>query len=168
MPHTDFKQKAELFNPFFSKQCSFISNDSSLTSYINYTTEKHNCTSVEDIGEIFQNFDFNKTWGHDNICMLNICSESIYKPLVIIFRQAPPTDMFSRKNSSLTQKSDKQNVKNHHSISVLPICSQIFQRLIFNEMFNFFISNSLILPTSWVPNLGFMYQPSIIDYSRNL
>ena len=66
--------------------------------------------------------------------MLNICSESIYKPLVIIFRQAPPTDMFSRKNSSLTQKSDKQNVKNHRSISVLPICSQIFQRLIFKSL----------------------------------
>ena len=29
---TDFKEKAELFNPFFAKQCSLIKNDSKLPS----------------------------------------------------------------------------------------------------------------------------------------
>ena len=37
---TDFKEKAELFNLFFSKRCSLISSNSSLPNYINYTTEK--------------------------------------------------------------------------------------------------------------------------------
>ena len=36
---TDFKEKAELFNSFFSKQCSLISNNSALPNCINYTTE---------------------------------------------------------------------------------------------------------------------------------
>ena len=52
---TDFKEKAELFNSFFSKQCSLISNNSSLPNYINYTTEKRLSTvalSVEAISKI--------------------------------------------------------------------------------------------------------------------
>ena len=52
---TDFKKKAELFNSFFSKQCSLISNNSSLPSYINYTTGKSLSAvahSVQAIGQI--------------------------------------------------------------------------------------------------------------------
>ena len=67
---TDFKEKVELFNSFFSKQYSLISHNSSLPSYINYTTEKRLSTavlSVEDIGKIIQNLDSNKVHGHDNI-----------------------------------------------------------------------------------------------------
>ena len=33
---TDFKDKAELFNFFFSKQCCIIPNNSSLTANFNY------------------------------------------------------------------------------------------------------------------------------------
>ena len=67
---TDFKEKAEFFNSFFSKQYSLISNNSSLSNYINYTTEKRLSTvalSVESIGKIIQNLDSNKAHGHDNI-----------------------------------------------------------------------------------------------------
>ena len=78
---TDFKEKAELFNSFFSKQCPLISNNSSIPSYINYTTKKYFSTvalSVEDFGEIIQNFDFNEAYDHHNITirMLKICSNS--------------------------------------------------------------------------------------------
>ena len=96
---TDFKEKAELFNSFFSKQCSLISNNSSLPNYINYTTEKRLSTvalSVEAIGKIIQNLDSNKAHGHDNIsiCMLKICGDSIYEPFEIILRQALLTGVF--------------------------------------------------------------------------
>ena len=37
---TDFKKKAELFNSFFAKQCSLISNSSELPLNLHYTTEK--------------------------------------------------------------------------------------------------------------------------------
>ena len=36
---TDFKEKAQLFNIFFSKQCSLIPNNSSLPADVNYITE---------------------------------------------------------------------------------------------------------------------------------
>ena len=37
---TDFKKKAELFNSFFAKQCSLISNSSELPLNLHYVTEK--------------------------------------------------------------------------------------------------------------------------------
>ena len=66
----DFKEKTEFFNSFFSKQCSLVSCNSSLLSYINCITEKSLSTvapSVKDIGRIIQNLDFNKAHGRDNI-----------------------------------------------------------------------------------------------------
>ena len=44
------------------------------------------------------------------------------------------------------KKDDKQCLGNYHPISLLPVCGKIFQKLIFNEMFKFFIENELISP----------------------
>ena len=45
-----------------------------------------------------------------------------------------------------SKKAFKQILKNYHPISLLPVCGKIFEKLIFNEMFNFFIENDLISP----------------------
>ena len=66
---TDFKEKAELFNFSFSKQCCLIPNNSSLTADFNHITDKRLSTvtfSVKDIGKIVQNVDSNKAHRHDN------------------------------------------------------------------------------------------------------
>ena len=44
------------------------------------------------------------------------------------------------------KKGDKQNLKNYRPVSLLPICGKILERLIFNEMFSFFLSNNLLAP----------------------
>ena len=44
------------------------------------------------------------------------------------------------------KKDDKQCFKNYGPISLLPICGKIFEKLIFNEMFKFFIEKELISP----------------------
>ena len=44
----------------------------------------------------------------------------------------------------LLQKGDKQNLKNYRSVSLLPICGKFFERLVFNEMFSFFLANNLL------------------------
>ena len=43
-----------------------------------------------------------------------------------------------------SKKGDKQILKNYRPISLLPVCGKIFEKLIFNEMFKFFIENDLI------------------------
>ena len=89
---TDFKEKAELFNALFAKQCSLIKNSSKLPSHLHYLTDNRLSSvsfSQDDIAKIIQNLDPNKAHGHDNISihMLKICGSSIYKPLEMIFKQ---------------------------------------------------------------------------------
>ena len=151
---TDFKEKAELFNSFFAKQCSLIKNSSKLPSHLHYFTD--NCLSSvrfsqDDIAKIIQNLDPNKAHGHDNISIriLKICGSSIYKPLEMIFKQCIETGFFSSewKKANIVpihKKGDKQTLENYRPVSLLPICGNILERLMFNEMFNFFIENKLI------------------------
>ena len=97
---TDFKETAQLFNIFFSKQCSLIPNNSSLPADVNYITDKRLSAVtflVREIGKIIQNLDSNKAHGHNNLSirMLKICADSICVPLEMIFKQALLTGVFS-------------------------------------------------------------------------
>ena len=88
---TDFKEKAQLFNIFFSKQCSLIPNNSSLPADV--TTDKCLSTvtfSVRDVGKIIQNLDSDEARGHDNLSirMQKLCDDSICVLLEMIFKQA--------------------------------------------------------------------------------
>ena len=44
------------------------------------------------------------------------------------------------------KKSDKQILKNYRPVSLLPICGKVFERLIYNSLFEYFIENDLISP----------------------
>ena len=46
------------------------------------------------------------------------------------------------------KKGDKQVLKNYHPVSLLPICGEIFERLIFNEMFRVLLENLVSLNQS--------------------
>ena len=77
------------------------------------------------------------------------CGSSIYKPLEMIFKQCNETGFFPSewKKANIVpilKKGDKQTLENYHPVSLLPIYGKILERLMFNEMFNFFIENKLI------------------------
>ena len=42
------------------------------------------------------------------------------------------------------KKNGKQFLANYRPISLLPICGKLFERLLYNKMFNFFLTNHLI------------------------
>ena len=44
------------------------------------------------------------------------------------------------------KKSDKKILKNYQPVSLLPICGKVFERLIYNNLFEYFIENNLISP----------------------
>ena len=87
----DFKEKAELFNDFFTRQCSVINNNSKLPSILTKKTSQ-SLSSIEfstyDILKIFRSLNPNKAHRHVmiSIRMLKVCGESICKPLGIVFR----------------------------------------------------------------------------------
>ena len=81
--------------------------------------------------------------------MLKLCSESIYKPLNLIFKSGLKTGQFPSewKKANVApvfKKGGKQFVKNYRPISLLPITGKIFERLLYTQMFEFFIRNDLI------------------------
>ena len=152
----DFDKKAELFNSFFPGQCSLVSSSSELPSKLKHLTQSHLSLmtfSTDDIAKMIQNLDHNKAHGHDQVSirMLKLCSNSICKPLKIIFNRCLETSTFPNdwKKGNVVpvfKKGDKQILKNYRPISLLPVCGKIFEKLIFNEMFKFFIENDLISP----------------------
>ena len=80
---------------------------------------------------------------------MKVCGPSIYKPLEIIFNQCLETGVFQSewKKSNIVpihKKGDKQMLQNYRPVSLLPICGKILERLVFNEMFEFFFENKLI------------------------
>ena len=107
--------------------------------------------SEDDIAKIIQNLDSNKMHGHDdtNIPVLNIYGPAIFKHLAIIFKQCANTDAFPSEWKqgnivTILKKGDKQTLRNFRLVSILPICRKVLARLMFNEMFTFFIENKLI------------------------
>ena len=96
---TDFKEKSEIFNSFFAKQCSLINNRSTLPSFFLLITEKSLADvnfSVGDIKNIISKLDSNKAYGDDRISvrMLKLCDKSICKPLSIIFKSCLTQGIF--------------------------------------------------------------------------
>ena len=87
----DFKEKTELFDNFFSKQCVVVNNNRKPPLVLAEKTCKLLSPvefSTNDILKIIRNLNPNKDHSHDmiSIRMLKICDGSISKPLGIIFR----------------------------------------------------------------------------------
>ena len=130
----------------------FIKNCSKLPTNLRYITDKRLSTITTDNTEkIIVSLNPSKAHGHDSISirMLKICGNTICKPLELIFKQALTTGVFPSewKKGNIVpcyRKDYKQNFKNYRPVSLLPICGKIFERLIFNEMFSFFLSNKKI------------------------
>ena len=151
---TDFKEKAEIFNSFFAEQCSLINNSSKLPSTFLERTDKFIWSlsfNGNDITRIIRDLDPNKAPGHDmiSIRMLKICGESISKSLEIIFKSCIEKGQLLNEWKKATvvpvrKKGDKQLLRNYRPVSLLPTCGKIFERLIYNNLSEFFSKNDLI------------------------
>ena len=83
--------------------------------------------------------------------MLKIFDKSICKPLELIFQPCIkhrkfPNEWKMANVVPVHKKSDKQILKNYWPVSLLPICGKVFERLIYNSLFEYFIENDSISP----------------------
>ena len=128
---TKYKDKTELFNNFFSNQCSLIKNSSKLPSVLFKRTENV-ISSIDfgsdDIATIIKKLDPNKAHGHDmvSIRMLKMCGNSIYKPLQLIFRSCIenwklPSEWKEANAVPVHKKGNKETLENYRFVSLLPI-----------------------------------------------
>ena len=84
------------------------------------------------------------------------------KPLSIIFKNCLQTGTFPnnwRKSNvvPIHKRGDKQLLQNYRPVSLLPICSKIFEKIIFNPILDFLDENSLLFHT----NLDFIHQTHV-------
>ena len=81
--------------------------------------------------------------------MIKICIKSLCKPLEMIFKSCIikgeyPSEWKKANVVPVHKKGDKQSLKNYRLISLLPIFEKIFERIIYNNLFEYLITNKLI------------------------
>ena len=96
---TRYKDKTKLFSNFFANQYSVIDNSSVLLSDL-FKGAEIVISSInfisDEISKIIRNLIPNKAHSHDmiSIRMLQLCSNSIYKPLQLISRSCTENGKF--------------------------------------------------------------------------
>ena len=97
--------------------------------------------------------NINKAHGHDDISirMIKICDKSLIKPLMLIFKRSIRSsyypDIWKKSNViPVHKKNDKRLVNNYRPISLLPIFGKIFEKIIFNKIYNYLSKENLLNP----------------------
>ena len=118
-------------------------------SYKRY--ERLSWAKITDHGilKIVAKLDRNETHGHDKISirMIKIYSTSICKTIKTHFQPLHRQWYKSIRVGKIVpihKKGDKKSLKNCYTVSLLRICSTIFERLLYNVMFGFFLDKGLI------------------------
>ena len=149
---TDTLVKANTFNSFFAKPCSLIETGSQLPA--EYLLTHHRLESVSldpaKILSIIRAFDVSKAHGWDNVSvrMVKICDESLVKPLFNIFQFSLETGNFPSywKRGNIVpvhKKGNKDLINNYRPVSLLPIFSKIYEKCIYDTLYNYFEGNDL-------------------------
>ena len=129
--------------------------------------------SSSDIAKIISHLDLHKAHVHDTLTIriIKLCENSICKNLSIIFNDCLnegkfPHERKKAKVVSVLKKGNKQSLENYRTIFLQPICSKVFERLIYNEIFTFFTENSLTSPnqSGFTPGDSCVNQLLVITY----
>ena len=78
--------------------------------------------------------------------MLKICGNFIYKTLQLISRSCIENGKFpyewkKTNTAPVHKKGNKQTLENYRPVSLLPIWCKVFERLIYNSLFEFLIES---------------------------
>ena len=153
---TDMKTKADIFNKFFAEQCTPLKNDSKLPNSQIFLTQSRLSSldfNEDEALKIIRSLNIHKAHGHDDISirMIKICDKSLLKPITILFQNSINSSCYPIiwKRSNIIpvhKKNNKQLVNNYRPISLLPIFGKIFEKIIFDRLYNFLLQEELLNP----------------------
>ena len=133
------QKKANLFNNFFTSQCTPVVNSSTLCNFCCKTQKRISDIEIkeDDILLIIKKLNLDKAHGWDNvsICMIQLCGKSIAKSLKYLFESFLTAGIFPMdwKKANIIpvhKKESKNYLKNYGPISLLLMFTKIFERLI--------------------------------------
>ena len=153
---TDMKTKADIFSKIFAEQCTHLKNDSKIPINQIFLTQSRLSSldfNEDEILKIIRALNIHKAHGHDDISirMIKICDKSLLKPLTILFQNSTKSSCYPViwKRSNIIaahKKNDKQLVENYRPISLLLIFGKIFEKIIFDRLYNFLLQKELLNP----------------------
>ena len=81
--------------------------------------------------------------------MIQLCGKEITLTLQLLLKSMLEEGIFpddwKKSNVVPVHKKESTNlIKNYHPISLLPIFSKVFERLMFNSLYNYFMQNKLV------------------------
>ena len=131
-----------------------IDNNSAIPANTSFVNEERLSTFgifPGDIVKIIRSWDPNMAHGHDEITirMIKMRASSITKPPAIPFRNCLENECFPKewKKANIVpvhKKHDKQLIKNYRPVSLLPVCSKIFEKVKINSLFKYLHDNNLL------------------------
>ena len=137
-------------NSNFTEQCTPLVKNNKLSIFSTVYTEL-SYFSADHIGDIIKKPDPSKAHGDDmiSIRVLKACGDSIREPLKIISENCLKDGIFpdQLKNANVApihKKNDKQILFNYLPVSLLSVCSKIFERLIYHSMYKHISDNNVL------------------------
>ena len=155
----NFDKKVELFDSHFASQCTPINNSSVLPPLEYETNGRLASVNIKegDIYLILKNLDPEKADGWDSISIriTPLCGKAIVEHLRILFLSfleegIYPDDWKKNNVVPIHKKESKNLIKNYRPISILSVFSKVFERIIFNSFFNYFLENKYLLNVNQV------------------
>ena len=140
---SDFRVKANVFNGLFASISTSINNGSALQQFAYRTDVKISFFRVNQdvISLIIKTLDEKKAHDWDKILIrtIQICGDSIPLPFTLILEPAlkekKSPDIWEKANVVPVHKKEQKNLlKNYHPIILLPIFTNIFERIIYNSL----------------------------------
>ena len=165
---TDFTEKAQVFNDYLMLQCSTIDTGSIIPNHASVvsTVLEDVVISEDKILKIIRSLNPNKARGWDEISvrMIRLSDDALVIPLRIIFinclNQGVFPEIWKYANVVPVYKKNERNVKeNYRPISLLPVISKIFEKLIYDSLYPYLASNMPINPNQ----SGFRHSDSTIN-----
>ena len=162
---TGSKNIADKFNEYFTEIGPILArsidtvNKAPFDSYLTTPcAASFNFTyiSPDDIVKIIRNLRPKSSAGYDNIStkLLKEIEHVISRPLSIIINQSLCTGIFPDKLEiakviPLYKKDDNKSFGNYRPISLLSSISKIFERVAFNQLYNYFTFNGLLYESQY-------------------
>ena len=154
---------ANAFNDYFinvGTNITLSNNDSNTFNQKAYQKYLHTPSDTQckfvritemDVLQLINKMDNKSSSGHDGISnrILKSIKNIICKPIALIINQMIETGVFPTslkiaKTIPLYKKGDPHMPSNYRPISLLPTISKIFERVIYNQLYDHFIKNNLL------------------------
>ena len=142
---TNFESKATIFNEYFVSQCSETRTRSTLPTFLPRGNSFLGSVNI-DTGKVLKmirSLDPKKAHGCDEISvsMIKMCDNSVVTPSCTMFKTSIETGVYPSiwKKANIIpihKKNNRQCKNNHRPISLLPIFSKIFEKPVFDEIYD--------------------------------